>query len=45
MWPPLFLMASRDKSNTLMQMNGEYDALVVDAKDKKCAFANERHTS
>jgi hypothetical protein len=45
LWPTLFFLASGDKSNKLAQMKGQYDALVVNAKNKKCAFAGDRHAS
>jgi hypothetical protein len=44
-WPTLFFLASGDKSNKLAQLKGQYDALVVNAKQKKCSFASELHTS
>jgi hypothetical protein len=44
-WPTLFALASGDKENKLAHLKGEYDALVVNAKNKKCSYANELKTS
>jgi outer membrane murein-binding lipoprotein Lpp len=44
-WPTLFALASGDKENKLAHLKGEYDALVVNAKNKKCAYASELQAS
>lgn len=45
LWPTLFFLASGDKENKLAHLKGQYDALVTSAKQKKCSFAGELHTS
>jgi len=41
LWPTLFFLASGDKENKLAQAKGQYQALVINAKSKKCEFAKE----
>lgn len=45
LWPTLFFLASGDKEAKLAHLKGQYDALVFNAKQKKCSFANELHVS
>jgi len=41
LWPTLFFLASGDKENKLAQAKGQYQALVINAKSKKCEFAKD----
>lgn len=41
LWPTLFFLASGDKENKLAQAKGQYKALVINAKTKKCEFAKD----
>ena len=45
LWPTLFFLASGDKESRLAHLKGQYDALVINAKAKKCEFAKGLHAS
>jgi hypothetical protein len=44
-WPALFFLAVGDKQDQLAHLKGEYDALVVNANEKKCDYAHDLRPS
>jgi hypothetical protein len=44
-WPALFFLAVGDKKDQLAHLKGQYDALVINANDKKCDYAHDLRPS
>ena len=44
-WPALFFLAVGDKKDQLAHLKGEYDALVINANEKKCDYAHDLRPS
>lgn len=44
-WPALFFLAVGDKKNQLSHLKGQYDALLINANEKKCGYAHDLRPS